>query len=560
MLITALLALSQVSASHIEYGLQIRPQAGEATEVRMHLALQGDDDGETVLSLPSEWGGEVELWNGIVDLSVEGGELTTVDVEKPEQRVVEHAPGAELMVRWKVIQDREGVPTAAADNSYRPWLQPDYINLLGHTIFIRAERDADPITSDTPVTVHFDVPDSYDFTSDLLFGELRIGDLGPSVTVGGDFRITARMIDGAPVTVAVRGEMVDEQIVTATELAVRGNLTYWGDEAEPYLVTGLPLVAAPGRSSFGGTNVGDAFAIFGTSNVPNENLLRVLVHEHSHTWVPSRLGGLTQGPEQPGDYWFSEGFTDFVTTRAGLMSGAWDAAGAIAQLNEFLAEYMANPERDSPNTAIRDGFWTSAPLQRLPYLRGNLFALLIDHLIERETDGGQDLDDVLIAMRDAEEQGLAAHSLVDMVREVAGLDISALHQRHIIDGETIILPAETFGSCGKVESMMEPVFVYGLTLGENPNGEGFLIEAVDPDGPAAPAGFEAGMVLFERVGGAYGDATQDSAFRVRRADDEEQVLTYRPTNGEEALVQRIVRSDGDLTTNGCLKRLAGRAM
>ncbi len=560
MLVTSLLALAQAGAPVAEYHIEIRPQDGASPEVFITLVVAGDADGETRLDLPSNWGGEDELWNGIAQLSVDGGTLQPAAPDVLVERIVTHAPGAALTLRWQIIQDREGAPTAAARDNYRPWLQPDYVHLLGPTIFLSPERDSDPLDADSPVQVSFDVAEDWAFASDLERENLSYGDLSTSVIVAGDFRISEQVIDGGPVRVAVRGDMLDEQIMSVTRTAVEGNLAYWGADGEPFLVTALPIEVEPGRSSFGGTNLRDAFAIFGTNNVPDEIISRVLVHEHSHTWVPGRLGRLTQGPAQPGDYWFSEGVTDFVTTRAGLLSGAWDADGAISQINEFLAEYMASPARENPNTAIRDGFWSSAEHQRLPYLRGNLFALLIDQTIYAETGGTQDLDDVLFAMRDAPEQGLVAHTFVDFVQEVTGLDITDLYQRHIIDGETILLPADTFGSCGVVESGMQPVFVYGMELRENPDGEGFLVETVDPEGPAAPAGFEVGMVVIERVGGAFGDATQDSAFRVQTAAGEERVLSYRPTNGEMEQVQRIIPAEGDLMTNGCAERLAGRAL
>lgn len=560
MIITSLLALAQASAPAGDYHVEIRPQDGASAEVFITLHIEGDSDGETMLQLPSSWGGEDELWRGFTGISVQGGTLQPADPETPTKRVVTHDAGADLTIRWQIIQDREGTPSAAARDNYRPWLQPSYVHLLGQTIFLRAERDSNPQSGDMPVSVNIDVGGDWALASDLEIGSLPYDRLGASVIVVGDFRVSEQIIDGAPVRVAVRGEMSDAQIMSVTRSAVEGNLAYWGDAGEPYLVTALPIEVEPGRSSFGGTNMRDAFAIFGTNNVPDEIIARVLVHEHSHSWVPGRMGTLTQGPEQPQDYWFSEGFTDFVTTRAGLMSGAWDAEAAIGQLNEFLAEYMASPAREDPNTAIRDGFWSSAEHQRLPYLRGNLFALLVDQHIHAETNGAHSLDDVLFAMRDAPEQGLVAHTFVDFVFEVTGLDITELHQRHIIEGETIILPANTFGSCGVVESGLQPVFVYGMELGANPDGEGSLVTAVDPDGPAAAGGFAPGMVLLERVAGAVGDATQHSAFRLLDLEGNERVMSYRPTNGRMEMSQRIVPANADLMTNGCLERLAGRAL
>lgn len=53
MFLSALTALSQAGTPGIEYGIHIRSRSGEATEVHLHLAVEDDGDGETVLRLPS---------------------------------------------------------------------------------------------------------------------------------------------------------------------------------------------------------------------------------------------------------------------------------------------------------------------------------------------------------------------------------------------------------------------------------------------------------------------------------------------------------------------------
>lgn len=103
MILTALMALSKASAPALEYGLQTRPRAGEATEVHMYLALEGDSDGETLLRLPSDWGGgESELWRGIASLSVDDGMLQPAHPDTPDdERRDAHRIG--ISSRWPKI-------------------------------------------------------------------------------------------------------------------------------------------------------------------------------------------------------------------------------------------------------------------------------------------------------------------------------------------------------------------------------------------------------------------------------------------------------------------------
>ncbi|MCP2680511.1 hypothetical protein NHF45_13320 [Maricaulaceae bacterium NA33B04] len=114
MIITSLLALAQASAPAGDYHVEIRPQDGASAEVFITLHIEGDSDGETMLQLPSSWGGEDELWRGFTGISVQGGTLQPADPETPTKRVVTHDAGADLTIRWQIIQDREGTPSAAA--------------------------------------------------------------------------------------------------------------------------------------------------------------------------------------------------------------------------------------------------------------------------------------------------------------------------------------------------------------------------------------------------------------------------------------------------------------
>lgn len=547
-----LIALTQV-ASPLSYDITILDRAPEPAELHITLTMTGDQDGETMLVLPNEWGGEGRLWEGIEALQVEGGILDAIVSESMHHRWVTHAPRAPLTIRWQVVQDRDGDPLAAEGNYYRPWIRPDYVHVLGHTVLIQVADEPS-----RPTAVSISVPNDWALATDVEGEHDSLAGASTSVIAAGDFNVETLDVNGAPLTIATRGGFDGEFAARAGVKALQANYAYWGVPGEPYLITGLPLEAEPGRSSFGGTNLGDAFALFGTENTPEDIVQRILVHEHAHTWVPSRVGGLVSGPEEPAGYWFSEGFTDWVTTRGGLIAGVWDAQGAIDHWNEFLAIYMSSPQREAPNQAITEGFWQDYDLDQLPYKRGKIFAGLVDFQIRAQTDGTHDLDDVLFAMRDGLIEGPAPLVFVDTVREVTGVDIADLHHRHIIDGELIILPEDTFGACGRVAFGERPAFEYGLELEQNPDGEGFIIEAVDPEGPAAGI-FEPGMILLERVAGAFGDSTVDSAFRIRDSAGE-RVLTYRPAGQDTELYQQILPPDGELDSHGCAELLAGRAL
>lgn len=554
LLTTSALALQAAEPASLDYTLTIA-NAGGATTLTLTLEFAGDADGETGIILPDNWGGQDQLWQtiGAISVTAAAGE-TRLETGEDRARIdVHHAPGAALHLSYTLTPDHTGEPQAEAGDYYRPYVEPGWVHLIGHTVFAYPDSD-----TEYDVSATINTPEGWAFASDLTQDALDINALLTSITVAGDYRILETDMDGAPARLAIRGNhsFSDDAMMASITDVLAANTAYWGAGSEPFLVTVLPLEAGPGHMSVGGTNLGDAFAFFTTDNADTDILLRILTHEHVHTWIPGRVGGAITGEDEAAGYWFSEGFTDFLTQRAAVRAGLWPAETAIENWNSALMEDFGSPVREAPNDAIRTGFWSDGDLQRLPYHRGMIFAALVDQTIRTQTRGAQDLDDVLADMSANPPETPAPLAFADTVARVTGVDISGLIERHILAGDPVTLPADTFGACGVTGLVAEPVFDYGMVGERNAEGR-FVIVSVDPDGPAAPAGFEPGMIVVERLEGSVGDATVDSVLRMETPGGEILDLRYRPTNGEMQETPRITIADGDLASNGCAARLAG---
>jgi hypothetical protein len=144
---------------------------------------------------------------------------------------------------------------------------------------------------------------------------------------------------------------------------------FWGDAPEPFLVTVLPLQAAAGSSSVGGTALGDAFAFFASPNVEEGQLTRVLAHEHLHNWIPRRVG-LMPEVDDTAEYWFSEGFADFYAYRLLARDRALTVAEFAKTSNDILWRYGFSSARNAPNSEVIAKFWTDREVGQLPYRRG----------------------------------------------------------------------------------------------------------------------------------------------------------------------------------------------
>lgn len=545
----------------VSYDLSPVIEHGVLRSLAVEVHFKGDADGETVLKLPSAWGGETELWRGLSDLKISGDGVSVEALPAPDTRTIKYAPGAEITVTYNVFQDRPGEPEAGPHNPYRNIVQPDYFHLLGDAIFVTPDW-----SDDSPATfaVH-DMPDGWQFASDLehpaLGGKsLRLGDIVESVLVGGDFRIV-RPSKGGTLRLALRGtwSFTDAELADKIAAIIASHNKFWRDPDEPFLVTLLPIKGAPTYQSLGGTGRGDAFALFATDNNKDSNINRILAHEHMHTWIPRRIGR-THDHDEAQDYWLSEGFTDFYAFRLLVRDGIWSVEDFVEATNETLAAYWSSPVRTEPNSRIVADFWKNEFVGKLPYQRGFLLGFIFDRELRRESDGDSDLDDVMLAMKarfaKLSAKGpppLIAENFLDAMHK-ASVDPAKRIARNIEKGESIFLPADVFAPCGAVVTLDLPEFTRGFDP-ERTAAAGNVVTGLDPDGPAYAAGMREGMKIIKREAGKPGDSRVELVYRV---DDHgtERIIRYKPEGKKRVTLQEL-QLKANFNREACTLRLGG---
>jgi predicted metalloprotease with PDZ domain len=286
---------------------------------------------------------------------------------------------------------------------------------------------------------------------------------------------------------------------------------------------------------------------------------RFLAHEYMHTWIGGEIGG---SPEEGANaFWITEGFSDFYAGRALLRAGLWTPADFVAELNRVLMRNANSPVRTLPNASIRERFWTDANVQQLPYDRGHLLALLLDHGIRTHTAGRADMDDVLVAQRALARRNAQAGTRVDAAalfpvaaRQVTGMDLAAELARHVERGEPVLLPADLFGTCTTVQTVTQPEFHRGFDLAAT-EAAGMRITGLDPASPAYAAGMRDGMRIIRREAGTPGDASVEVAYRVDDAGTE-RVFRYLPQGKGRVTIQRFVLTP-DASSERCVRLMSG---
>jgi predicted metalloprotease with PDZ domain len=530
----------------------LQPDGSRVLDVEMR--LRGDLDGETDILLPSVWAGTSELWRHATQLRISGARKVGGSYEHP---VVSHRPGARLRIRYRIVSAYDEDPGFAYEKA-RPMVRPDWFFVHGETVF--AAPAGDPAR---PARFKWGrLPKGWTVASDLdhLGGKpTTLANLINTVAIGGaNLKVVRRDLRGAPLRVALLGEwsFTPDQLADTVTPIVAAEDAFWGDRSSPFLIAMAPLGELPAGLSYTGTGRTDAFSIASTSAFELKQAVRFLAHEYMHSWVPIELGGMPEEDEAR-DYWFSEGFNDYLASKVLLRAGLWSLADWAADKNETLLRYGTSPAKTIKGDEIAARFWTDEHVQQVSYDRGHLLAAKLDSEIAAR-GAGKSLESVLRAQRRAAQNSseLATALFRKVLREETGIDIDADLERYARRGEPLLLPAGLFGDCARLVAERRRQFDRGYDAAATRLAGG-VIAGVAPDGSAHAAGMRDGMRLVRREAGKIGDSSVELAYRVADGTGEK-VIRYLPVGKEEFEVQRLeINATGPEQEALCRTRLGG---
>lgn len=548
------------SADSVHYTVAPVMRDGALAALAVEMRFAGDDDGETQLLLPGEWAGSDSLWHQVDSLAVRGA--TAVRDAGEESRILSHAPGAPLVVRYLVRTAYADAPGFGWEKA-RPILHADWFFFHGEGVFaMPAGRDESPAGFAWGA-----FPDRWRIASDLdhLADGSRPGvvnDVVQSASLGAvELRVMERTMGGAPFRVAVHGAwpFPADTFADAVAKIVEAENTFWGDAGRPFVVQLAPLGGSGPGYSYSGTARSDAFSVASTPNFALAEAQRFLAHEYMHTWIARELGG--PSADEAAGFWLSEGFTDFYAGRVLLRAGLWTPADYVAEVNRTLLRNASSPVRMATSKEVSDGFWTNPDVRQLPYDRGHLLALLLDDRVRRHTQGRADLDDVLREMRvmarQLSERGTRtdAETLFTVVlMQRFDMDVLGALALHLDGGLPVVLPADLYGTCARVETVTQPDYDRGFDAAAT-SAAGNVVAGVDAAGPAYAAGLRDGMRLLRREAGEPGNAAVELVYRVEDGGTE-RLIRYRPAGRGTVEFQRIVLTP-DAASARCVALLSG---
>jgi predicted metalloprotease with PDZ domain len=392
-------------------------------EVRYELAARWNDSprrfdvkltfdsggrGTTHLRAADSWGGVANFEEALRNVRVIEPALS-IQLEAPKRWILRHLAEQRVVVTYQALSGVANVDDESPidhRDMYRNQLGKSYFRAFGHGLFLLPEEATPP---GTRFCIEFtDLPGHWSFTSSLgvdqeggraSYATTESHDaIRHSVFLGGDFRVVRRDIEGRPLYIAIRGKWSfdDARFFDATASLIGAQRRFFGDFEYPHFVVSL-MPNRVEQGSTGGTAVYNAFAMHASKDftVPGRSFEYLIGHEHLHTWIPGRFGSQGSEMDEATHYWFSEGFTDYLTHRLLLTSGAWTLDDYAAGVNRVIERYLTSPVISAPNVRIVKEFWSNREVGQIPYLRGEMLALRWDAALRR---GGATMDAVLKAL------------------------------------------------------------------------------------------------------------------------------------------------------------------
>ena len=169
-----------------------------------------------------------------------------------------------------------------------------------------------------------------------------------------------------------------------------------------------------------------------------KEIIKVVAHERLHKWFG---GFLKHGSQENYNKWFLEGFTDYYTYYLNYLNGIIDFEEYLKSYNDCLEEYFSLPTVYATNEVIANNFWKGEVFERLPYLRGRIFAYELDNKIKEKTKDRMCLDDVIkymIKISYNKDIEFSTEFFIETLKTFTSLDISQLLCEQITLGKTLI--------------------------------------------------------------------------------------------------------------------------
>lgn len=530
-LLSAIVFACATKTSHPIVEITVSPNAKKLSALVIKMQFKPDPSGKTYLFFNNEAWGEQNLFNCIDDFKLVDTKGEVVQNRDSNRIEITHSKDLDILkITYQLKQDSE-LPLTSK-KTYRPIVQPTYFQTFAHSLFILPEYLGDQPKETFILNISWDFPEGFMVHNSFGSNEkeqqilTNFDEMGQAFFAGGDFRVHHFGVKENDIYFSTRGDwkkITDEEVLNVLKKTIRSQREFWNDHSQSYFTVNLIPTERKNGSSLQGTGLVNSFAASASNNefLDIKRLAWLFNHELMHNWI----GHTIRNENEEQQYWFSEGFTEYYTYKNSCYNeiGGHEKSDFFGELNQTFKRLMTSPVVSEPNSAITyENFWASRDYEKLPYHRGAIFAFYLDFLIQKDSDGKHNLDDLMLDfLKDAKkaDQLMNAEYFTSKANNYLKADITSFFNRHIIDGVPYNLPA-MMNHLGFQYDSNAQVFTRGYTANQDTR----IVETVDDQANA----YKAGLRVGDKIIGIdmYSDPNIEANLTVRREGKELEFSFY----------------------------------
>jgi len=514
------------------------------------LEFTGRQEKETIIELPSQYGGINELYKNITDIQVIGATIEKTNT--PALLTLYHAPSSKIILSYNVRQSWDG-PLSNFDNFLAPIFQKNYFQFIGNGILIYPQSYKNE-SSNLKWVFDWNVPNGWKVANSYGTNNLHqeffasFNDVINSLFLSGKFTLSQTHIVGGDVWSAIRGKWPFQEEVFNKIVAniINNEREFWNDNDSPhYLISLIPIKT--NKTGMVGTGLTNGFATALKSNYfPNYPMWSVISHEAFHQWNSPDIFDVTDKGNQVYYYWFTEGFTDYYADLLNLRIGLILLPDYIKEYNEMLVNYFSSPAKASTIEEVKENFWGNFAVEKLPYQQGKILAHNWNAFIKNKTNNQQSLDNLMrdIVLFSKEHSKLNLEKMNDIASKYRKENlIDDIH--HIYFGDPVNPDEHSLGPCVyQITKMLAP---YNPGFDVYTSKEKHVITSVDLNGKAFSAGLRDKQILI-----SIEEHPDDISKKIRITVKEEQaikIITYYPYQEKLLPIKQFVLDKSKWETN-----------
>ncbi|HCN49735.1 MAG TPA: peptidase [Chryseobacterium sp.] len=427
-------------------------------KVQVDYTLKKPSDSISFYFANEDWG-ESNLFNALSILKKDNPDLSFETQPERNKIKVSMKKGKKVSLTYHIRQDFKD-PNYQIFN--RPRINNTFFHVLGKNLFI-VPQSLTKLPDDKEIDFFIewiDFPAQFQlhntFMTQVQKQHIKAtlwNGFYNSLFIGGDYRFYSFTVQNKPVYFALRDQWMngftDDFLFSNLKKAVQSQRDFWKDYDQDYFTVVMTPTVSQKDSLFKGYSttgsaLKGAFMMQGTNNPFNNKdaYFNLIHHELMHEWIGNKI----QCKHEEFNYWFSEGFTEYYAFKNRLRIKDISSDEWLRLFNnEIIKRHWKNTQRNIPNYKIKDDFWKSRDVEKVPYRRGALFAFWLDNQILLKTHYKKSLDDLMRELlKTCTEKKLkfTDELFLDLVQQYLDEDITYFFQKHILSGEDIDLPKE----------------------------------------------------------------------------------------------------------------------